>query len=140
MSRILTYFLLIPTIGFAQSAKFKLTDTDIYEGQYIVTNEIRFDFMKWSLTKSEFLDSLTTFLQERPIEKVEIFRMEFIQPEYSAHLHMRRARAIEEYLVNKGISRERLTVDGETELINENTHGDGKQNKTFTKITIVSTN
>ncbi|MCF8107454.1 MAG: OmpA family protein [Desulfohalobiaceae bacterium] len=73
-----------------------------------------FDFDK-SVIKPEYyliLDNVAQILRENPDLKIEIQgHADIIGPsEYNVRLSRRRSKAVREYLVNKGIARERLTI------------------------------
>ncbi len=82
----------------------------------IVINAIRFDFDK-AVIKSEFyplLDEGIEALKKHPDRAVEIegHTCSTGPAEYNMKLSIRRAQSVKDYLVNKGISAERLSIKG----------------------------
>lgn len=93
---------------------FSFGNTVFIKGQYMRTQQVYFQLGKYELDEKAFpfLDTLSEFLHIHPELCIEIQKHEPVDPKMSMHLSQRRAEAIMEYLVNKGISKERLTAVG----------------------------
>ena len=98
----------------------------------IVLNAVQFDFDDSSITdeSAPVLDAAAGVLQEHGDKKVMIIGHTCsVGPEaYNQGLSERRAEAVKAYLVDKGISAERLMTrgDGETNPIADNANRDGR--------------
>ena len=99
---------------------FTLQDSVIHENDVWVTHDIVFDFDKPSLRPESYavLDSLYEFLSNNPKIQIEITNHcdERFSPKYSNCITCRRAKTMEEYLINKGISQERLIAKGMNDI------------------------
>jgi outer membrane protein OmpA-like peptidoglycan-associated protein len=101
-------------------------------GKKVVLNNILFELGKAVLTKSSFgeLNRLVGILQDSPLMKIEIsgHTDNTGSPVINAKLSNDRARAVVEYLVQKGINRTRLTYRGygSDQPIAENTTAGGR--------------
>lgn len=93
---------------------FTLTDSVFKSGLYCRTHQILFDFDKFTLRPESypFLDSLVDFLTEYNNLKIEIGQHGTSDPKFSTKLSERRAEAISDYLISKGINKNRLIARG----------------------------
>lgn len=108
-------FILFSSLIYAQT-NFTLNDTSFIEKQSLTTYEISFDFDKYTLRPSSniFLDSLANFLQKNDsiILEVRNHRDTRGPNYYSRNITQSRAQAVVNYLIEKGIERERLIPKG----------------------------
>ncbi|MDH5474971.1 MAG: OmpA family protein, partial [Cyclobacteriaceae bacterium] len=93
---------------------FKLFPLEI--GQRIALDNIYFDFNKASLRKSSYtqLEQIKLFLQQNPTIKIELdgHTCSVGQTDYNQKLSENRAQAVYQYLVDTGISSDRMTSFG----------------------------
>ncbi|MFI5204056.1 MAG: OmpA family protein [Flavobacteriales bacterium] len=112
-------------------------------GQKARLNNIFFDTDKAALRKESFveLDGLVTSLKENPTIKIEIGgHTDNVGKDASnLDLSLRRAKAVMDYLIGKGISKDRLTFKGygETTPVATNDTDEGKQLNRRVEITIL---
>lgn len=103
-------------------------------GQVFRLNNVFFDFDKYDLRPESFteLNRVVMFLNEYP--KIEIEMSAHTDSrgsdEYNVTLSHNRARAVMEYIVEKGIAASRITFKGygETKPVASNTNADGSDN------------
>lgn len=116
-----TFFLIsFLTVVFALSAQdksttFKLTDSSFKTGASLRTYSIIYLFGRCDLHEHsyQFLDSLVEFLKKNKAITLQINRHDFKpKPESSMHFANCRAQSIANYLINKGISKDRLSAKG----------------------------
>ncbi|PIP54343.1 MAG: hypothetical protein COX07_05860 [Bacteroidetes bacterium CG23_combo_of_CG06-09_8_20_14_all_32_9] len=92
------------------STKFKVGD------KYVPRPNILFDFGKWSIKPENYslIDSIANFLIENSNLKIEIgYHLDYPRdPKSSIMLDMKRTQSISDYLISKGVSRERLLSKG----------------------------
>jgi OOP family OmpA-OmpF porin len=100
----------------------------------VVVNNIFYEFAKWTLKDESFpeLDKLVKLMAENPTIRAEIgAHTDAIGSDKANQiLSEKRAQSVVDYLVSKGISKDRLTVKGygESMPIEPNTKGDGSDN------------
>lgn len=99
----------------------------------IEVTDVLFEFDKYSI-KQDFvpeLDRWAEFFQNNPEETAEIYgHTDSVgTPEYNQGLSEKRAQAIVDYLVGKGVAADRLTAKGfgENEPVDKNETKDGRQ-------------
>jgi outer membrane protein OmpA-like peptidoglycan-associated protein len=114
----LSFFLYFHTQFYSQKpCRFTLEDSLVKEGTYIMT-EVYYDLGKPVLRPEAFpeLDKLYSFLKKNPNLVVEVGGNISYNPSMgqmcSGPLSEGRARSIVDYLISKGISRERLVAKG----------------------------
>ncbi len=113
-------------------------------GNAIVLKNIFFDFDKATLRTESYneLDRLVTLLTENPSIKVELSAHTDSKgsDEYNMKLSQKRAESVVNYLINKGISSDRLIAKGygETQPIDTNDTEEGRQNNRRVEFKIVS--
>ena len=118
-----TLRLLLQNKATALIQTFKLTDTNVVVGQTYTTNQILFTVGKTGiLEQSEVIvDSIVTFLNANKNVKIEIQNHcdSRGSPVLNNNLTMARAQAITDYLIQKGINKDRLMPKGygETKLL-----------------------
>ncbi|MEN2992867.1 MAG: OmpA family protein [Bacteroidia bacterium] len=112
-------------------------------GTVIVLRNIFFDFDKWTLrpeSRAE-LERVYQLLKEQPTLKVRIagHTDSFGSDEYNQRLSENRARAVYEYLIQRGISSERLSYIGygESRPIDTNDTEEGRQNNRRVELEIL---
>ena len=109
-------------------------DIENIEAKRFNVSGILFEFDSWSLTDKarKKLNIFTEALKEFPLVTAEIIGYaDPIGPaEYNKSLSAKRAASVIDYLVNKGISKDRLilTAKGESDFIAKNTNPDGSDN------------
>lgn len=114
--------------------KFKQELEQIEEGGKLTLKNIFFDFDKTELLPKSFieLDKLYEFIQEQDIRLVEISGHTDSKgnDEYNYKLSDARAKAVVDYLINRGIEKERLTSVGygESQPIDTNSTDAGRAN------------
>lgn len=93
---------------------FTLTDSVYIPGQFLRTNQVRFDIDQSTLRPESylFLDSLAEFLLKNKNCTIEIAQHGDADAKHGTGLSQRRAEAIMDYLTNKGINRNRLSAKG----------------------------
>ena len=110
---LLTFFL-IPVLSSAQT--FTLADTAFKKDEVLRSYQIIFEFDKAILRNESYvhLDSLVTFLNANPTLVIEVSNHcdSRASDNYSINITQKRAEAIVNYLVSKGISKERLIPKG----------------------------
>jgi OmpA-OmpF porin, OOP family len=100
----------------------------------VVVNNIFYEFAKWQLKDESFaeLDKLVKLMNENPTIRAEIgAHTDAIGSDKANQiLSEKRAQSVVDYLVSKGISKDRLTVAGygESRPIAPNTNDDGSDN------------
>jgi outer membrane protein OmpA-like peptidoglycan-associated protein len=115
-------------------------------GNAIVLRNIFFDFDKATLRPESFneLDRLVKLLTENPTIKVEISAHTDSKgsDEYNMKLSQKRAESVVNYLIGKGISKDRLIARGygETQPIDTNDTEEGRQNNRRVEFKIISAN
>jgi OmpA-OmpF porin, OOP family len=81
-----------------------------------VIKDVLFDFAKWDIKPVAYrdLDNIVTILKENPLLKVEIQGHTDIigSKSYNVRLSENRAKAVMEYLIDKGVERDRLSAKG----------------------------
>ena len=93
-------------------------DSDTFKigDKYIVEPYIFFDFAKWTIRQESYsqLDRIVEFLKENNAIEIEIgYHLDSrISDSYSIRLDIKRAESISEYLISKGIIKERLQIKG----------------------------
>jgi peptidoglycan-associated lipoprotein len=96
----------------------------VYKGKEIVLNNIYYEYDKWNITEEAkpALDALSTMLKSNPSISIELVSHTDCrgEVEYNEILSQKRAKSAVEYLVEKGISIERLVPVGmgESRLFN----------------------
>jgi outer membrane protein OmpA-like peptidoglycan-associated protein len=107
--------------------------TSVRENATIVLNNVFFDFDKAVLRSESFpeLDRVVTLLKEKSGMQIEIAgHTDAVGPEqYNLSLSERRAKAVIQYFINKGIQSNRLTVlfFGEGKPVDSNATKDGRK-------------
>ena len=107
-------------------------------------NNIFFDFDKFTLRSESYpeLNRVAEFLEEQPSIKVEISgNTDNIGTEaYNLNLSKRRAESVSNYLIKKGISKERITTTfyGESRPRDTNDTKEGRQNNRRVEFTILT--
>ena len=117
MRSVLTLFItIIFTIEFCSAQNFTLQDTSFTEGEILITYDVRFELGKCGFYQDTvlFLDELAAFLLINPNLVVEIGNHvdERWSKELSRSLSASRAQEIVDYLLQKGISLNKLQADG----------------------------
>ncbi len=113
-------------------------------GSAIVLKNIFFDFDKATLRpeSTNELDRLVNLLTENPTIKIELSAHTDSKgsDEYNMKLSQRRAESVVNYLINKGISSDRLIAKGygETKPIDTNDTEEGRQNNRRVEFKILS--
>ena len=113
-------------------------------GSKIILKNIFFDFDKTTLrpTSTAELDRLTKMLNDIPTLKIEIsgHTDNIGSNEYNENLSEGRAKAVVDYLIDKGIDRERLTFAGygESQPIESNDTEKGRQMNRRTEFEVLS--
>ena len=115
------YILLFFSINLSAFAQnFNLTDTVFEVNDTWVSRDILFDFDKPVFQKESYktLDSLHHFLVSNPNVHIEITNHcdERFSNKYSTCLTCKRAKAVEVYLLDKGITQERLVSKGMNDI------------------------
>ena len=107
-------------------------------------NNIFFDFDKFTLRSESFpeLNRVAEFLEEQPSIKVQIagHTDNIGTEEYNLNLSRRRSEAVTNYLIKKGVSKDRITVTpyGESRPKDTNDTKEGRQNNRRVEFTILS--
>jgi len=133
----------IPNLDSYQEIEEKICLEPIIKGTTINLRNVFFDFNKAILrSESELeLERLIRFMQEYPKISVEISGHTDSEGEdsYNMKLSLKRAEAVYDYLVRKGISKDRLIPKGygETQPIDSNTTEVGRQINRRTAVTII---
>ena len=100
----------------AKAKTFKLTDTIVKVGQTYTTHQIYFGVSKPDILEQSriIVDSMVTFLNANPGVKLEIQNHCDSRgaPGLNNHLTIARAQAVVDYLVAKGINKDRLMAKG----------------------------
>jgi outer membrane protein OmpA-like peptidoglycan-associated protein len=117
MRSVLTLFItIIFTIEFCSAQNFTLQDTSFTEGEILITYDVRFELGKCGFYQDTvlFLDELAAFLLINPNLVVEIGNHvdERWSKELSRSLSASRAQEIVDYLLQKGISSNKLKAAG----------------------------
>jgi len=113
-------------------------------GSKIILKNIFFDFDKTTLrpTSTAELDRLTKMLNDIPTLKIEIsgHTDNIGSDQYNENLSEGRAKAVVDYLIDKGIDRERLTFAGygESQPIETNDTEEGRQMNRRTEFEVLS--
>jgi len=113
-------------------------------GSKIILKNIFFDFDKTTLrpTSTAELDRLTKMLNDIPTLKIEIsgHTDNIGSDEYNKNLSEGRAKTVVDYLIDKGIDRERLTFAGygESQPIETNDTEEGRQMNRRTEFEVLS--
>jgi outer membrane protein OmpA-like peptidoglycan-associated protein/tetratricopeptide (TPR) repeat protein len=85
-------------------------------GEIITYNKIYFDYDKWNIRKDAIpeMEKMLTYLNKYPDVKVEISAHTDCRgsDEYNERLSKRRAKSARKYLIDKGISAQRMTEKG----------------------------
>lgn len=133
----------IPTLDSYQEIEEKICLEPIIKGTTINLRNVFFDFNKAILrSESELeLERLIRFMQEYPNISVEISGHTDSEGDnnYNMKLSLKRAEAVNDYLVRKGISKDRLISEGygETQPIASNETEEGRQINRRTAVTII---
>lgn len=100
-----------------ENGRFDIYSSLIFaRGQDFDTRAIHFDFDKAEIKpeSTEYLEALYGYLAENPEIKMEIIGHTDLHgdPEYNKELSLKRARAVKDHLVSKGLDPERFSVSG----------------------------
>lgn len=123
-----------------------LREADLKEGSTIRLDKLYFEVDKAVITKPSFetLDEIYLFLTRNPNVVVEIggHTNGVCDTEYCNRLSSNRAKAVYDYLVNKGINAARLRYKGygKTQQIADNNSSDGRRKNQRVEIKILSLN
>lgn len=107
-------------------------------------NNIFFDFDKFTLRSESYpeLNRVAEFLEEQPSIKVEItgHTDNVGTEEYNLNLSKKRAESVSKYLMQKGVSKDRITTTsyGESRPKDTNDTKEGRQNNRRVEFTILS--
>ncbi|MBO9702810.1 MAG: OmpA family protein [Sporocytophaga sp.] len=116
MKIISTFSIVLMFISTSYGQKFTLQDTVFNNGDVLISHDIRFDFNKATIRSENFpfLDSIASFLLKNKNIAIEVSNHcdERISDYYSTCLTCKRARAIADYLVSKGVKADRLIAKG----------------------------
>ncbi len=116
----------------------------IDENATITLNNIFFDFDKATLKPESFpeLNRLVTLMNERPTMQVEIdgHTCDIGEEQYNLGLSERRAKAVQKYIIGKGIEASRVAVQffGETRPVVENTNRETRRKNRRVEFKIVN--
>lgn len=110
---IVLIFVFISVVGFTQQDSLKfLRDSMFLSKQHFIF----FEFDKATIREESFpvLDSIALYLSENSYLKIEIQNHSDGRgsEKYSRRLTVSRARSVRDYLINKGVSEERLKAQG----------------------------
>jgi OmpA-OmpF porin, OOP family len=100
----------------------------------VVLENVYYDFDRWELKPASYpqLDRLVQLLNANPTIKIEVSAHTDSKGtnEYNQRLSQRRAQSVVDYLVRKGIDKNRITAVGygETQPVAPNTNEDGSDN------------
>ncbi len=113
---ILTNFIILISVGVTYGQKFILQDTVFNVGDVLIEHDIMFDFNS-AVIRSEnyaFLDSMASFLLKNKNLIIEVSNHsdERGSNQYSTCLTCKRAKAIADYLISKGIVTSRILAKG----------------------------
>jgi outer membrane protein OmpA-like peptidoglycan-associated protein len=107
-------------------------------------NNIFFDFDRFSLRPESYpeLNRVAEFMEEQPSIKVEIagHTDNIGTPEYNFNLSKKRAESVSNYIIKKGISRDRIAISPYGEGRPRDTNGtkEGRQNNRRVEFTILT--
>lgn len=113
-------------------------------GKKIILKNIFYEFNKATLGPESVseLDRMVTLMNENPALKIEISSHTDSKgsDEYNAKLSQARAQSVVDYLINKGIAKDRLTAKGygESQPIEKNDTEEGRQMNRRTEFKILS--
>lgn len=114
MKQLLIILVFLPFITNSQS--FKLTDSTFKTGDILICRELVFDFAKSTIRQESFqyLDSIVNFLNKNNNLIIEVGNHTDNRGSdmYSTCLTCNRAKAVVDYLISKGISKDRLSSMG----------------------------
>jgi len=136
--------LIIPPTTSVQEIYMDMLLHKVKVGSKIILKNIFFDFDKTTLrpTSTAELDRLTKMLNDIPTLKIEIsgHTDNIGSNEYNENLSEGRAKAVVDYLIDKGIDRERLTFAGygESQPIESNDTEKGRQMNRRTEFEVLS--
>ena len=122
---------------------------EVIAGRPVTLNKIFYDLDKTNIREeaSTDLDKIVRFLVDNPTYKIEIASHTDSRgsDEYNLELSQKRAQAVVDYLVRKGIDKNRLIAKGygETKLVNKCSNGvacseEEHQQNRRTEFTIIS--
>ncbi|MCS7086723.1 MAG: OmpA family protein, partial [Bacteroidia bacterium] len=126
------------------SKKISLKPLGYAVGSKIILKNIFYDFDKYTLRPTSIaeLERLLKILEDNPKMRIRILSHTDSKgsDEYNMVLSNNRARAVVDWLVSKGISKDRLEYKGmgETEPIDTNETEEGRQNNRRTEFEILS--
>ncbi|MBN2663797.1 MAG: OmpA family protein [Bacteroidales bacterium] len=112
-------------------------------GQSLILEQISFDYNKSELLEASFsfFDELSDYLHQNPTVKIEIngFTDNTGKEENNKQLSLDRAKAVFEYLVQKGIAQNRMKYQGygSQNPIADNSTEAGRQKKRRVEIRVV---
>jgi outer membrane protein OmpA-like peptidoglycan-associated protein len=114
MKNLLLLFILVPILSNAQT--FVLSDTMFKTNAIYRSYQIKFDYDKATIAKESIgaLDSIADFMFKNPTLVIEVGNHcdDRVSDKYSTNLTQARAQAIVDYLLSKGIAKERLVAKG----------------------------
>jgi outer membrane protein OmpA-like peptidoglycan-associated protein len=116
----------VSTIGLKESKTFEvvLELEEVKEKTTIVLNNIYYDFDKWFIRKDAVgdLDNLLRFMKDNPGTKIEMSSHTDSRGTntYNLDLSDKRAKSAMDYLIERGVGRDRMQFKGygETKLVN----------------------
>lgn len=116
MRTIKTFVIILLAISPSYGQNFTLQDTVFKEGDVLISHDIHFDFNKAIIRPENFafLDSVSSFLltNRNLIVEVSCHCDERFSDKYSTCLTCRRAKAIADYIILKGVKPYRLVAKG----------------------------
>ena len=122
-----TRMVAVSTVGLKESKTFEvvLELEEVKEKTTIVLNNIYYDFDKWFIRKDAVgdLDNLLRFMKDNPGTKIEMSSHTDSRGSNSYNLDLsdKRAKSAMDYLIERGVGRDRMQFKGygETKLVNE---------------------
>lgn len=127
-------FLIVGITAFGQT--FHPNDSTVSEGDVFTTREIWWELAKADIMEQSYpaLDSIYTFMTQHPDVVLEVSvhmdgRYYAAEHMFSSHLPGPRAQSIVDYLVDKGITADRLQINTEKHLLIPNEHIDQLQSQ-----------
>jgi peptidoglycan-associated lipoprotein len=116
MQLVITNFIILVSVIASYGQNYTLQDTVFNVGDVLITHNIKFDFNKTTIRSENytFLDSMAFFLLENKNLVIEVSNHsdERGSNQYSTCLTCKRAKAIADYLISKGIGINRLLAKG----------------------------
>ena len=127
---------------FAQAEKLEIKKDEVKVGETFQLNNVYFEFNKWDILPESYdeLNTVVKFLTENPEVEIEVsgHTDNVGSDSYNMTLSQKRADAVKDYFVSKGISSSRLTSKGygETKPIATNLTELGREQNRRVEFTI----